>query len=152
VYEQGLTLADGVDLTIGDFEQIEVAGDPDRLKQLMLNLVDNALRYTLPGGAVTLDLMRSGAEAVLRVHDDGPGIAAQHLPHIFDRFYRGDTLRSRGAGGTGLGLAICQWIAEAHGGALAVESTVGVGSTFTLTLPIQQSRASTSVTQLPAHA
>ena len=137
VYEQGLTLADGVEVTIGEFEQVEIEGDPDRLKQLALNLVDNAIRYTQAGGTVTIDLVREGGEAILRVHDTGPGIPAEHLPRIFERFYRVDTLRSRSAGGTGLGLAICRWVAEAHAGRIAVESIVGVGSTFTVLLPFR---------------
>lgn len=141
VYEQGLTLADGVDVTIGEFEQVEIEGDPDRLKQLALNLVDNAIRYTQAGGTVTIDLVLEGAEAILRVHDTGPGIPAEHLPRIFDRFYRIDTLRSRSAGGTGLGLAICRWVAEAHGGRMTVESTVGIGSTFTVFLPFRAEAA-----------
>lgn len=136
VYEQGLTLADGVDVTVGEFEQVEIEGDPDRLKQLALNLMDNAIRYAQAGGTVTIDLVHEGSEAILRVHDNGPGISAEHLPHIFDRFYRVDTMRSRSGGGTGLGLAICRWVAEAHGGRITVESIVGVGSTFRVSLPI----------------
>ena len=137
VYEQGLTLADGVDVTIGEFEQVEIEGDPDRLKQLALNLVDNAIRYTQAGGTVTIDLVRRGSGAMLRVHDTGPGIPSEHLPRVFERFYRVDTLRSRSADGTGLGLAICRWVAEAHGGTIAVESAIGLGSTFTVSLPLR---------------
>jgi signal transduction histidine kinase len=136
VYHQERRLASGVELRLGDLEPVEVEGDEDRLKQLLLNLVDNALRYASPGGSVTLDLVRNGASAVLRVRDTGPGIPPEHLPHIFDRFYRVDQPRSRQRGGTGLGLAICKWVAEAHGGRIEVASQVGLGSTFTVTLSV----------------
>lgn len=141
VYRQECGLANGVQLQLGEFEQIEVAGDSDRLRQLILNLVDNGLRYTPSGGSVMLALSRSGVSAALCVHDTGPGIAIEHLPHIFERFYRVDQPRSRQAGGTGLGLAICQWIAEAHGGCIEVESQLGVGSTFTVYLPLGEATA-----------
>jgi len=136
VYQQQRPLAGEVKLQIGELEQVEVRGDPDRLKQLALNLVDNAVRYTEPGGTVTLDVLRRGDEALFRVRDTGGGIAAEHLPRIFDRFYRVDRNRARDAGGTGLGLAIVRWIAEAHGGRIEVESEPGVGSTFGVILPI----------------
>jgi two-component system, OmpR family, sensor kinase len=136
VYSQEQTLADGVRLQLGEWDQISVEGDPDRLKQVMLNLVDNALRYTPRGGAVTLDLLRRGEEAVFQVRDSGPGIPSEHLPRIFDRFYRVDQPRTRGIGGTGLGLAIAREVAEAHGGRIDVESRVGEGSTFSLVLPV----------------
>ena len=140
VYQQQRRLAGSVRLELGDLEQVEVNGDPDRLKQLLLNLVDNALRYTQPGGTVVLDLIRLDGQAALRVRDDGPGIPPEHLPKIFDRFYRVDRTRTRQAGGTGLGLAICKWVAEAHGGRIEVESQVGRGSVFTVLLPARQSR------------
>ena len=144
VYEQALTLADDVEVTFGELEQIEIEGDSDRLKQLALNLIDNAIRYTQAGGTVTIDLVRQNGGAVVRVRDTGPGIPAEHLPRIFDRFYRVDTRRSRSAGGTGLGLAICQWVAEAHGGTIAVESAVGCGSTFTVSLPFSAASAASA--------
>ena len=136
VYQQQQALADGVRLELGEWEQLEVEGDPDRLKQVVLNLVDNALRHTPAGGTVTLDLLRRGDEAVLQVRDTGPGISAEHLDRIFERFYRIDQPRSRDAGGTGLGLAIAREVAEAHGGRIDVTSRVGVGSTFSLVLPV----------------
>ena len=138
VYQQEKALADGVKLTLGELEQVEVEADPDRLKQLILNLVDNALRYTPAGGDVTLDLIRRDAWAVLRVADTGPGIPDEHLPRIFDRFYRVDQPRSRAVGGTGLGLAIARWVAEAHGGRIEVESGEATGSTFTVLLPARE--------------
>ncbi|MCC6174280.1 MAG: HAMP domain-containing protein [Chloroflexi bacterium] len=135
VFMQQRPLADGVRLMVGDLEQIAVDGDRDRLKQLLLNLVDNALRHTLAGGTVTLDLVRRADLAELRVRDTGSGIGPEHLPRIFDRFYRVDGDARRAGGGAGLGLAICRQIAEAHGGRIDVESRVGVGTTFTLRLP-----------------
>lgn len=135
VYHQQRPLAGRVRLALGEFEPVEIDGDPDRLKQLLLNLIDNALRHTPPGGTVTLDLLHRGREAVVRVRDTGAGIAPEHLPHIFERFYRIDSARSRAVGGTGLGLAISREIADAHGGRIEVESAVGAGSVFTVVLP-----------------
>jgi signal transduction histidine kinase len=103
---------------------------------LLLNLVDNAVAYTPPGGRVELSLDVDGAQARFSVRDTGPGIAAADLERIFERFYRLDQARTRRGGGAGLGLAIARWIAEAHGGHIAVESTVGRGSVFTLVLPL----------------
>jgi heavy metal sensor kinase len=125
----------GVRLTHSvDFGSI-VEGDQTRLSQLLINLVDNGLRYTPPGGTVALGVRLDDASAVVRVSDTGVGIAAEHLPHVFERFYRIDAARARADGGSGLGLAICRWIAEAHGGSLAVSSELQRGSTFTLRLP-----------------
>jgi two-component system, OmpR family, sensor kinase len=136
VYQQARLQAGPVRLTIGDLTQVEVVGDVDRLKQLLFNLVDNASRYTPPGGTVTLSLVEQDGMAALSVRDTGPGIAPDDLPRIFERFYRADDARSREAGGTGLGLAIRRVIAEAHGGRIEVESTLGQGSTFTVWVPI----------------
>ena len=134
-YQLEKALADGVRLDLGELEQVEVEGDQDRLKQLILNLVDNALRYTPSGGSVTLDLVHRAGWAELRVRDTGPGIPAENLPRIFERFYRFDQPGARHTGGTGLGLAICRWIAEAHGGRVEAASQEGVGSAFTVFLP-----------------
>jgi signal transduction histidine kinase len=116
----------------------EVLGDADALRQLLLILVDNAIKYTPAGGSITLGLrVEFGAGGTRLAHiavvDTGVGIAPEDLPHIFERFYRAD--RARRAGGTGLGLAIGKWIAEAHGGRITVESSPGAGSIFTVTLP-----------------
>ena len=113
-----------------------VQGDRDRLTQLLWNLVENALRYTDPGGTVTLGLHNHGSVAELTVTDTGVGIPAEHLPHIFERFYRVDRARSHQHGSTGLGLAIVKQAAEAHGGQVRVRSEPGVGTTFTVALPI----------------
>jgi len=134
VYRQAQMMANGVEVKLGHEDQAIVLGDADRLKQLLLNLVDNALKYTPPGGEVTLSLHREGEWVRVSVSDTGIGIPKEDLPHIFDRFYRADRSRSRKRGGAGLGLSIAKWIAEAHGGYLTVESEVGKGSTFSLWL------------------
>ncbi len=114
---------------------VTISGDQTRLSQLLINLVDNALRYTPAGGNVRVVVTEQGGWAELRVEDTGVGIGVQHLPHVFERFYRADTARARPDGGSGLGLAISQWIAQAHGGQISVESELGRGSTFTVRLP-----------------
>lgn len=150
VYQQSRALASDVRLELDDWEQVEVEGDPDRLKQVALNLVDNALRHTPPGGRVGLEVVRRGDEAMLRVRDTGTGIAPEHLNRIFERFYRVDRPRSREAGGTGLGLAIAREVAEAHGGRIAVETRVGAGSTFSLVLPAVRPVAAEAAPAPPA--
>ena len=112
-----------------------VLGDDGRLTQLLINLLDNALAHTPPGGAVTVRLRPVSGQVVMEVEDTGPGIAPEHLPHLFERFYRGDPARARESGGAGLGLAIVKEIAEAHGGTVRVDSILGKGSVFTVTLP-----------------
>jgi heavy metal sensor kinase len=126
----------GVGLGLAPGDPVVVSGDQTRLTQLVVNLVDNALTYTPRGGTVTVTVERNARHAILRVADTGIGIAGEHLPHLFERFYRVDPARSRGAGKTGLGLSICQWIVQAHGGKIAVASQPNVGTTFTVTLPL----------------
>jgi two-component system phosphate regulon sensor histidine kinase PhoR len=118
---------------VGD-EGVDVYADRDRLHQVMINLIDNAIKYTDPGGSVTLTCRIEGAQCELAVADTGCGIAGAHIPRIFERFYRVDRDRSREVGGTGLGLAIVKHIVEAHEGTVRVESAVGKGSTFSFTL------------------
>ena len=131
-----LAHAKGLELRGDIAPAVGVTGDADRLRQLGLILLDNAVRYTRTG-VVTLRVGRDGHHAaLLAVQDTGPGIAGEHLPRLFDRFYRTDAARSAESGGTGLGLAIAKWIAEAHGGRIGVSSTVGRGSTFTVFLPL----------------
>jgi len=141
VFETATILGEGQGVTVAlaANEPVTVMGDRVRLRQLLLNLVTNAVKYTTREGTVTVALERHGAEASFSVHDTGQGIAAADLPFIFDRFWRADRARSRGAerGGFGLGLAIAQWIAHAHGGAITVASRLGRGSTFTVTLPAE---------------
>jgi two-component system, OmpR family, sensor kinase len=141
VFETATILGEpqGVKVTLVAIEPMTVMGDPVRLRQLFLNLITNAVKYTPRDGAVTVALERRSNQAAFAVHDTGLGIAAADLPFIFDRFWRADRARSRGAerGGFGLGLAIAQWIAHAHGGAINVASRLGRGSTFTVTIPAE---------------
>jgi len=119
-------------------ENAEVLGDLTRLRQLFLNLVTNAIKYTPRGGTVEITVHRDESVVRVAVRDTGIGIAAADLPYVFERFWRADRVRSRASerGGFGLGLAISHWIAQAHGGALDVQSRLGRGSTFTVTLPL----------------
>jgi heavy metal sensor kinase len=117
-------------------EELTVQGDPQRLKQLLSNLVDNAIKHTPEDGTITLSLFQDGSWASMEVADNGIGISPEHLPHIFDRFYRVDKARSRGSGGTGLGLAIVKGIAEQHNGKVIVSSEPSKGSKFTVWLKL----------------
>jgi two-component system OmpR family sensor kinase/two-component system sensor histidine kinase BaeS len=112
-----------------------VTGDTDRLAQVLRNLLSNALRHTPAGGRVTVRVDAAGQPAVIQIIDTGAGISAEDLPHVFDRFYRGDQGRSRQSGGAGLGLAIARQLIVAHGGEITVVSPLGRGTTFTITLP-----------------
>jgi heavy metal sensor kinase len=114
---------------------VEVDADPSRLKQVVVNLLDNAIKYTPEGGMVSVSVTKKDGHAVLEVADTGIGIASADLPHIFDRFYRADKARSRQMGGTGLGLSIVRSICLAHGGQVSVKSTEGHGSRFRVELP-----------------
>ena len=129
----------GVDLRLDTGPPVTMEADQDLLIQLMLNVLDNAIKYTPNGGLVNAGWGTNGQRVELRVRDTGPGIAAEDIPYVFDRFYRADKARSRAAGGVGLGLAISRWIAEAHGGSIHVVSTLGEGSTFTVSLPTSRS-------------
>jgi heavy metal sensor kinase len=132
---QALAAARGVAIECQSPEDLQFRGDEELLHRLMMNLLDNAIRHTPEGGRVVASLDAHDGEMALRVSDTGSGIAADALPHLFERFYRGDKARSRQDGGFGLGLAIVKWIAESHGGAVAVRSAPGAGSTFSVTLP-----------------
>ncbi len=132
VYRQARVTANGVNIQLGHEDQAVIQGDADRLKQLLLNLVTNALKHTPTGGYVTLSLYREPEWVRITVTDTGRGIAPTALPHIFERFYRAEDNNQKG---TGLGLSIAQWIAQAHGGQITVTSEVGKGSVFTLWLP-----------------
>jgi signal transduction histidine kinase len=128
-------LASGQEVSLDPFEPAQVLGDEDRLKQLVLILLDNALKYTPVGGQVTLGLQQHNQQVEISVRDTGVGIAAEDLPHVFDRFYRADPARSRDPGGTGLGLAIASWIARQHAGEVMISSTPGQGTTVVIQLP-----------------
>jgi len=136
VARQAHGLSPTVRIAFGHEDQAQVQGDADLLKQVVLNLVDNAITHTPPGGRVELSLTVVNGEARLSVRDSGPGIAPEDIERIFERFYRLDRARGRHTGGAGLGLAIARWIVEAHGGRIVVESTIGTGSTFTVILPL----------------
>lgn len=138
IYQQAKILAqDRLEIRLGREDQACVVGDSDRLKQMLLNLVANAVTYTPAGGLVTLALSRVGDRARLTVSDTGPGIPPDQLPRIFERFYRVDASRRRTAsGGAGLGLSIAYWIARSHNGSIEVASEVGQGTTFSIWLPL----------------
>jgi len=119
-----------------------VLGDAQWLKQAVINLLDNAIRYTPPGGEVTVRLRETDEGVAISVEDTGLGIESQHLPHLFERFYRADFARARDCGGTGLGLPIVKGIADAHGGTITLETEVGKGSVFTLILPADKNSPS----------
>ena len=140
VYETALILgeAQGVTVNLPFTADVIVMGDRTRLRQLFLNLVTNAIKYTPAGGKVELGVGRHPDNVTFAVRDTGIGISAADFPHIFERFWRADRVRSRMSerGGFGLGLAISQWIAQAHGGSLIASSRLGRGSLFTVTLPL----------------
>jgi len=117
---------------------VTLRADEDLLLQLLLNLLDNATKYTRAGGQVIVGWNVGAGQVELWVRDTGIGIASEHLPHIFDRFYRVDKARSRAEGGAGLGLSICRWIAEAHGGSISAQSAPGHGTVFTVKLPLNR--------------
>ena len=155
VLETALILGEegGIAVRAPVLEEANVMGDRARLRQLFLNLVTNAIKYTPRGGEVEISLRRAGDVATFTVRDTGIGIAAADLPYIFDRFWRADRVRSRSGarGGFGLGLAISQWIAQAHGGSLTATSRLGRGSVFTVTLPYAPD-GSTAEYPVPAQA
>jgi len=127
----------GLLFQLSHIENLVVKGDEARLRGLFMNLLNNAIIYTPSQGTISVSLRREGQMAVVAIKDTGAGIPAGDIPLIFERFYRVDKSRSRAEGGSGLGLAICRYIAEAHGGRIEVESKVGVGSTFSVWLPVQ---------------
>nr|MBF6591936.1 HAMP domain-containing histidine kinase [Ktedonobacterales bacterium] len=134
VFRTAQPLAHGQQLALDPFEPAQVRGDEDRLRQLILILLDNALKYTPVGGRVTLGLRRQNGQIEIVVSDTGIGIAPEDVPHIFERFYRADPARRRDPGGTGLGLAIAQWITQEHGGRIDIRSHLGQGTTMTVCL------------------
>lgn len=130
-----LAEAKGIALTLDAPDELVVHGRLDWLTRLLLNLLDNAVKYTPPGGRVSLAATRGAGWVAIAVGDSGPGIAPEHLPHLFERFYRVAGDRARADGGAGLGLALAQEIARAHRGSLTVASAIGRGSVFTVRLP-----------------
>jgi heavy metal sensor kinase len=126
----------GVNLTTTPGPDVTLSVDQSLMLQLLMNLIDNALRHTSPGDSVDVRWSRSGNQIAIEVEDTGTGIDEDDLPHIFERFYRADRARSRREGSAGLGLAISRWIAQAHGGSISVQSEPGRGSCFTVHLPV----------------
>jgi two-component system, OmpR family, sensor kinase len=130
---------DRLKLKLGDIDQILVCGDKDRLKQVLVNLVGNAISYTPAGGEVVVGVSKKEGMARITIADTGPGISPEDLPHIFERFYRAEKARTRsrdGSKGFGLGLSIAYWIVNNHDGKIDVNSTVGEGTTFCIWLPL----------------
>jgi two-component system OmpR family sensor kinase len=133
---QPLAGAHSVKFRTGPTELAQVQGDPDHLRRLLLNLVDNGIKYTQPGGNVEISLRVDEKFAILEVSDTGMGIAKEDQEKVFRRFYRTPAARAQGESGVGLGLAIARSIVEAHGGRIEVQSAVGKGSLFTAFLPL----------------
>lgn len=131
-----LAQARGVTVDIRTEGPLTVRGDGARLRELLVVLLDNAVKYTGSGGRVEVSLKQAHKKAVIAVSDTGQGIPAESLPHVFDRFYRVDKARSRESGGTGLGLAIARHVVQAHGGTIGIESAEGQGTTVTVELPL----------------
>jgi signal transduction histidine kinase len=127
-------------LRLGEIDQVLVCGDRDRLKQVIINLISNAIKYTPPGGEVVVGVGKENGQARLTVQDNGPGIPAEALPHIFERFYRTEESRTRSPDGKGfgLGLSIAYWIVKHHKGDITVDSTEGQGTRFCIWLPLSE--------------
>jgi heavy metal sensor kinase len=132
-----LTEEKQIQLRFEGSESVHVVADPVRLRQVVVNLVDNAIKYTPAGGTISVSSLQVDGKAVLDVSDSGIGIPQESLPHLFERFYRVDGARSRHLGGTGLGLAIVKSICTAFGGTVTVKSAVGAGTTFRVELPLE---------------
>jgi two-component system OmpR family sensor kinase len=149
VFQEMKVLAgEKIKLHLTEIDQVQVNGDRDRLKQVLLNLVANAIQYTPQGGDVFLSIGKVAEQARLIIRDTGPGIPLEDLPHIFERFYRAEKSRTRGkTTGFGLGLSIAHWIVEKHGGRIEVDSKDEQGTTFCIWLPLINEKATTVSTQ-----
>jgi two-component system, OmpR family, sensor kinase len=138
VQQMSMLSGDRQQLRIKDIDEVLVTGDRDRLKQVILNLISNAVQYTPAGGQINISLKKVNHQSQLLVSDTGPGISAEDLPHIFERFYRGEKSRKRVQGtGFGLGLSIAYWIVRNHGGSIEASSQEGKGTTFCVWLPLR---------------
>jgi signal transduction histidine kinase len=145
----------GIQIALENLEPEVVMGDPGQIRQVLLILLDNAIKYTPSGGKVRISVARQGTRAAVSISDTGIGIEPEVRPHIFERFFRGDQARERDQHGSGLGLAIAKWIVDAHQGEISVRSQPGKGSTFTVLLPASKrigEQTSTKQPALPARA
>jgi len=127
-----------IKFTVDAQESLIVNGDKVKLRQLFINILENAIRYTPNDGNISVSAVKKDENALVAISDTGIGIPPEHLPHIFERFYRVDKARSRAEGGVGLGLAIAKYIAESHGGKIKLESQIGKGTTFRITIPLKK--------------
>ena len=134
----------GIKFSVDAQESLIVNGDKVKLRQLFINILENAVRYTPADGAVSVSLVKKDENALATISDTGIGIPPEHLPHIFERFYRVDKARSKADGGVGLGMAIAKYIADSHGGKIEVESQVGKGTTFYVSIPLKITEPSAS--------
>jgi signal transduction histidine kinase len=147
MHQMSVLARDRLTLRLGEIDQVLVCGDRDKLKQVLVNLIGNAINYTPPGGEVVVSLGKAGDQARLTITDNGPGIPAADQPHIFERFYRGEKsrTRSRDGKGFGLGLSIAYWIVRNHNGRIEVDSKVGAGTTFCIWLPLAKDNCKKTV-------
>jgi heavy metal sensor kinase len=146
---EALAQEKSLQISLGPMDGLTIKGDRVKLRQLFLNILDNALRYTPSGGTITGSVVRKDGQAVVSIGDTGIGIPEEHLPFIFDRFYRVDRVRTDGEGGTGLGLSIATAIVKMHGGSIEVESPAGGGTTFRILLPLAGPPSKPPTTTLP---
>jgi len=137
VQAQVLATPKSIDVYFHNNQRVRAFADPLRLKSMMLNLVENGIKYSSPGGRIDITLDKRDGFACITVKDQGIGISEEALPQVFDRFFRVDKARSRQEGGSGLGLSICKWIAEAHNGTISAKSESGKGSAFTVRIPVK---------------
>ena len=135
VVREGKALSNGRHEITMEVEDVSLIGQPEEIRSAAMNLVSNAVRYTPDGGSIHVVWRRQGTGAIFSVRDTGIGIAAKHIPRLTERFFRVDKGRSRATGGTGLGLAIVKHILRRNGGELGIESELGKGSTFSMSVP-----------------
>jgi heavy metal sensor kinase len=139
-YDESIIIASQKDITVTlrNTDEAMIVGDEQRLRQMLLNLIDNAIKYNRNNGRIDIGLSRENGAGRIYISDTGIGIPDSEIPRIFDRFYRVDRARSRALGGTGLGLSIVHWIVKAHGGSIHVKSKLGQGTEFSVTIPLRQ--------------
>ncbi len=138
-YEESVILASQKSITVSlqETHAATIIGDEQRIRQMLLNLIDNAIKYNHVNGNIDISLFRENGIGKIRIADSGIGIAESEIPRIFDRFYRVDKARSRTLGGSGLGLSIVKWIVQAHGGSIKVQSNINQGTEFIVSFPIK---------------